>query len=66
MAREKSLSSSPTPEVQAVIEELQNLRMPESFSFLKRVDPKTFAEALKTPEGRWAMDLASRSGLFCA
>ncbi|QSR85648.1 hypothetical protein [Methylacidimicrobium sp. B4] len=60
MAQEKSPSSPPTPEVQAVIEELQSLRMPETISFLKKVDPKLFAEALKTPEGRWAMDLASR------
>ncbi|QSR84973.1 hypothetical protein [Methylacidimicrobium sp. B4] len=60
MAQEKPTSPPPSAEVQAVIEQLKNFRIPETFSFLKRVDPKVFAQALKTPEGRWAMDLASR------
>ncbi|QSR84710.1 hypothetical protein [Methylacidimicrobium sp. B4] len=60
MAQEKPASPPPSAEVQAVIEELRTLRIPETLSFLKRVDPKVFAQALKTPEGRWAMNLASR------
>ncbi|QSR84711.1 hypothetical protein [Methylacidimicrobium sp. B4] len=60
MAQEKPASSPPSAEVQAVIEELKNLRIPETFSFLKRVDPTVFAQALKTPEGGCAMMLASR------
>lgn len=50
----------PSPEVQALIEKLSTLRTPETFAFLETVDPKVIADALQTPEGRWAMDLASR------
>ncbi len=59
-AQEKPASSPPSPEVQAVIQELKNLRIPETLAFLKRVDPKVFAQALKTPEGGCAMMLACR------
>ncbi|QSR85647.1 hypothetical protein [Methylacidimicrobium sp. B4] len=34
--------------------------MPQTISFLKKVDPKLFAEALKMPEGACAMMLACR------
>ncbi len=60
MADEKPASPPPSAEVQAVIEKLWTLSLPETISFLNTVDPKAFAEALQTPEGRWAMDLACR------
>ncbi len=59
-AQEQTSAQPPSAEAQALITKLRTLRVPETVSFLKTVDPKVFAEALKTSDGGCAMMLASR------
>lgn len=60
LAQERSPSPQSSPGAQLLIEKLRILRVPETISFLKTVDPKVFADALQTSEGECAMMLASR------